>query len=392
MPSPSTHWAMYGLRAARAFLPGRYAVVHGFYGMGNVGDEAILDATVGSIRAHTTLEPLVFAWDPARVAARHGVRSLDPRRDVPAAYRALVQAGAFLLGGGGLIKDFGGGSESLLRWMHWIDKARRLGVPTMTWSVGVDEVTHPESARRVREVLAEVDAVTVRDEASARRLTAMGVTRDIAVTADPVVDLARRARQARRGGGRLRVVAAPRHLFAEAEAVTRPAVFEALLDAFAEALDHLQAAHGAEVTFVPFRTRDMDDDREVCRRILGRMRHRDRADILDTEDPSVDGVLRRLAGADLQIGMRLHAAVMAASLGVPSVAVAYLPKVSAFMAEVGQSTFCTEADAASGAWMIDRAETALADRDRLGDTLREQTDRLAEAYARNGTLLARLVA
>lgn len=385
-------WALRALRPVRALVPARYAVVHGFYGMGNVGDEAILAATLRTVREHTTLEPLVFGWDPEEVTATHGVRSLDPSRDRPGAVRALVQAGAFLLGGGGLIKDYGGSPASLMRWMRWIDAARRLGVPTMTWSIGVDHVVHPESVARVRRVLGAIDAVTVRDEESAWRLASLGLTRDVEVTADPVVALARQARRPRGEHARPHVVCAPRVLFTGASEVARPEAFEALLDAFVEVLDHLRRTHDAEVTLLSLRTRDGDDDREVCRRIRDRMAHADGAVIVDAEDPTIDDVMDRLSRADLQIGMRLHATIMAASMGIPCVAVAYLPKVTGFMAEVGQEAFCAEVDAATGAWMIDRAEAALANRDRLGDALAEQTDRLAAAYARNGARLARLVA
>lgn len=391
MTLPSS-WLYRGLRAVRYLGRPRHVVVHGFYGMGNVGDEAILAATLQAIREHTPYEPVVFAWQPGQVRADFGVSSLDPRRSPRAATRVLLRADAFLLGGGGLIKDFGGDSTSLFRWMRWLDVAHRLGVGTMTWSVGVDRLVHPASERRVCEVLGRVDAVTVRDEASAERLRAVGVTRDIAVTADPVVSLARSWRSRRAPGDGPRVTVCPRALLTESDRVTEPERAGRLLDAFAQALDHLQEVHGAHVTGLALRTRDGDDDREACREIAARMRGGDRMEIVETDDPTTDAVLAHLCRTDLQIGMRLHATIMATSLGIPSIAVAYLPKVRGFLASIGQEAFCTDPEAVTGAWMVDRAEAALAERDRLGDVLERQTDRLARAYDENGTLLATLVA
>ena len=83
---------------------------------------------------------------------------------------------------------------------------------------------------------------------------------------------------------------------------------------------------------------------------------------------------------------------MATSLGVPSVAVAYLPKVRGFMEALGQGAFCADIEAATGAWMTESIDAAIASRDRLGASLRAETDRMARAYAVNDEILTRLVA
>ncbi len=48
-------------------------------------------------------------------------------------------------------------------------------------------------------------------------------------------------------------------------------------------------------------------------------------------------LLSIIAGCDMMVGMRLHALILAAAAGVPSVALAYDPKVTAFMQASGQS-------------------------------------------------------
>jgi polysaccharide pyruvyl transferase WcaK-like protein len=50
--------------------------------------------------------------------------------------------------------------------------------------------------------------------------------------------------------------------------------------------------------------------------------------------PEMTGIA---ASAGLVIGMRLHALILAAANGVPSVALAYDPKIAAFMVQTGQS-------------------------------------------------------
>lgn len=50
----------------------------------------------------------------------------------------------------------------------------------------------------------------------------------------------------------------------------------------------------------------------------------------------LDALLSIIAGCDMMVGMRLHALILAAAAGVPSVALAYDPKVAAFMQASGQ--------------------------------------------------------
>jgi polysaccharide pyruvyl transferase WcaK-like protein len=58
----------------------------------------------------------------------------------------------------------------------------------------------------------------------------------------------------------------------------------------------------------------------------------------------LDATLRLLASADLVIGERLHAVVLAAAVGTPFVAVEYRPKVRDFAASVGREDVVVRTD------------------------------------------------
>jgi|SRR5690625_1506468 len=370
-------------------LPKRYVIVHGFYGAGNVGDEAILAATLDAIR-ESGAEPFVFAWKPERVRADFDVPSLNPHhaRKV-AVWYVLLQSHAYLLGGGGLIKDFGGSPRSLGRWIDLLDAARRLGVRTMTWSVGVENLFYPESRARVREVLEHVDVVTVRDVCSAERLCEVGVKRNVIVTADPVPFLARTWRSRRHINRGLRIAVCVREWYSSKRELEDPEAFGRCLDALAEALDHVLEHHGASVTFVPFRTVEGDDDREVGRAVMQRMRNM--ATLIETADPSVDETLYQVAEADLVIAMRLHAAVMASSMGIPTLALAYMPKVRDYMSEIQQERFCLSMDEVTADRLITQVELLIAESEALSVDLMQRTDELADAFVQNGRLLQGLI-
>lgn len=373
-------------------MPRRYVVLHGFYGMGNIGDEAILAASLEALRRTTTLEPYVFAWNAEAVRAAFGVRALVPHRvRVARVLHVLLQSQALLLGGGGILRDYGDGPASLLRWLRPMALAQGLGVPTMTWSVGVEAVRYEASHAALRTVLGCADVVTVRDTDSARRLAALGIDRPVHVTADPVPALARAARALRRPhDGPPNLVVALRHWYVTRSQTEDPTVFERMLDAVAAACDALHERRGCAITFVPLRTRDgHDDDRRVAAEVARRMRAPVRR--IEDPDPSVEATLRHLAEADVVLAMRLHAVVMATSLGIPTVAIAYAPKVEGYMADLGCAEACAPPQAITADWLIGRIEGALDQRDRLAVDLRARTDRMAEAFDANERLLATLL-
>lgn len=394
MPYPDLRAA--SLRRLRPVVPQRYVVIHGFYGMGNVGDEAILAATLEEIRRVTELEPFVFAWNPERVREEFGVPSLDPNR---AGWFetacVLLQARAYLLGGGGLLKDYGGSPASLERWLRWPALAHALGVRTMLWSVGVENVVYDESKELLRRVLAHVDVVTVRDPASQRRLQAIGITRPIAVTADPVPHYARSyGRPEGRGRGqghRLeRIAVCPRHWFTLENKVPDERAFERLLAAFAVALDELGERYGSEVVFVPFRTSPGDDDRAVSKAIAARMRY-GRVTVIESENPTVQDTLDTIASADLVMAMRLHGAVMATAMGIPTVAVAYMPKVADYMASLGQSGFCADVEEVTSDWLTARVDEVVPHYAELTTQLHSASAALSDRSIQNRRLLADLL-
>ena len=90
------------------------------------------------------------------------------------------------------------------------------------------------------------------------------------------------------------------------------------------------------------------------------------------------------------ISMRLHGLVFAAGQGVPLVGIIYDPKVSGFLAYMGQE-LCEDLDRLTGDGLRDMLERALALR---GDraSLRAAVDRLRRLEANNSAVLRRLLA
>ena len=83
-------------------------VISGYFGFGNAGDEAILEAMLVDLRAaRPDVHPVVLSGDPLTTAARFDVEAV-PRLCLGAVRRALRDAALFISGGGSLLQDVTG--------------------------------------------------------------------------------------------------------------------------------------------------------------------------------------------------------------------------------------------------------------------------------------------
>ncbi len=109
--------------------------------------------------------------------------------------------------------------------------------------------------------------------------------------------------------------------------------YEATLTDF---VDWLIEERNAQVVFVPQVTHALagDDDRVVAARIVGRLRQSDAALLLTAE--LRPGEVKGLCGEmKYFVGTRMHSNIFALSMGVPALAIGYLPKTEGLMEQLG---------------------------------------------------------
>src|SRR5690554_3525748 len=143
-------------------------LVSGYYGFGNLGDEALLSGLLGGLRAqgHTTG---VLSGDPKDTEQQHGVEAAHRVRGLAL---ALARADALVSGGGGLLQD-STSRRSLNYYLNVIRLARRTGKRVVVYgqSLGpLSEAGRGAVARTLRGV-----PLAVRDEASVRLATTLGL-------------------------------------------------------------------------------------------------------------------------------------------------------------------------------------------------------------------------
>jgi polysaccharide pyruvyl transferase WcaK-like protein len=333
----------------------RVLIFGGWFGSGNLGDDAILIGLRNLLsEAIPGVEIAALSTDvehTKRVCGVEAFKLRSPRellapRPKPKIwdYQKIFRwADACILSGGTSIYDY----DHLSRIIHF-SFPRMHGKELVCFGIGVKPVRSWVGRRSVRSLLKRVAAVSTRDRRSKSELEAIGVEKEIRVTGDSSLFLTPRSPDAKRLGamGLMRdgplVAICPRALSPDHRAhYHAPLSIEAISEirrTLALTADHLFRS-GHRVVFIPFHEASPDDDTAEIAVIRGLMR-----------EPSLvfEGVIppETLTGllgqVELVVGLRLHSLILAAAMGVPSVSVNYDPKIAGFMEYVGMKGFLSE--------------------------------------------------
>jgi polysaccharide pyruvyl transferase WcaK-like protein len=323
-------------------------VLHGGYGKRNLGDDAILHVLLCQLKAAIPeAQVVVLCHGPERVQRAHGVTAYH--FTAPKAWRAICQAHLYIIGGGGIINRINAYS-GYRRW-RWLDPkgkflflaarlAKACGAKVCFHVIGATSVPDPLVGWLARWAMGAADAITVRDPASRQVLQALGVRQEIAVHPDPAVSLkaapAPRAREILRAEG----------LDPDKRLVglnLRPVIESDIDDAetaaaIAQVIDTLAVSAELQVCFLPFGrhpSKVAENDEHLGAMVGERLREATRYHVLRYA-PTPPEMKAILAQMDFCILERLHATILAASVGTPFVAISYDAKVSQFLAAIGE--------------------------------------------------------
>ncbi|MGL5034292.1 MAG: polysaccharide pyruvyl transferase CsaB, partial [Microcystaceae cyanobacterium] len=156
------------------------AVICGYYGQGNGGDEALLVSLLQILPSE--IEAIVLSANPQQTQQSYAVQSC-PNRSWSQVFTVLRQSDIFIWGGGSLMQDVTS-LNSALYYGGLMAIAQLLGLKTIALAQGIGPLNHPLTRWLTRTVLSRCDGITVRDEASLALLTNWGIGATLAP--DPV--------------------------------------------------------------------------------------------------------------------------------------------------------------------------------------------------------------
>lgn len=288
------------------------AVLCGYYGYGNGGDEALLATLLQFLPNHVT--PVVLSGSPADTQTLHGVSACD-RNDFLAVFNLLRSSQAFIWGGGSLIQD---STSALSPWYYCglMLTARLLGLTTIAWAQGIGPLRRRQTQWIAKQAFGHCTAISVRDPGS---LDWVKRWRRTAIAApDPVWALEASPITVLDGLPTPRVAVVLR---------SHPLLTPERLYTISQALEMLHAHTQAHVVLVPFQKSQDLAIAQTLQAQLPNISH-----IVQLTDPrQLKGVFQ---GVEMAIAMRLHGLMMAAAEGCRCFGISYDPKVQRLMEDL----------------------------------------------------------
>lgn len=350
--------------------------ISGYYGFRNAGDEAVLAGLVKALRTQEGGRDLfidVLSIDPDETRASHGLPASHRYKTGPL-LRSIARADLLISGGGSLLQDVTS-AHGIFYYAAVVRIAQILGKKTMFAAQGIGPLIRPRSRRLVAGIANRLNAITVRDPESLALLKEIGVRRPpMEVTADPAL-----------------LLAEPRP-----KATARPRVTISLRpwasandDLIARLAGTCHALGSIDVATLAMQPQADDAPLESFRAGWGKIADRPAIVAAADEKDRLSAIVQALTDSDLVIAMRLHALILAAGAGVPSVALAYDPKVTSFMKCAGQEDAALSLESADKIAHV--IHQTYHDRRSRAEALRSLLPTLRAAALRNGEVAMSLL-
>ncbi len=290
-------------------------LISGYYGYGNLGDEALLSGIITGLKKYGH-EVTVLSGNPEYTKKLHNVHAVSRYKGLPV---ALLHHGAVISGGGGLLQDKTS-SRSLQYYLGVLSLAKLFGKKAIVYGQSVGPLS--ESGKKAVASTLKGALVAVRDELSQKLLAELGVKAEL--VADGALLLGR-GEEGKRGRGDVSSFSSSSSflLFPRAG---YPTITSALTN-LAQAL----MAQGHTVAGVSVQPNEDRHDLETIRAAVPGF------SVLKAQSPQQ--LLTIISQSSYVISGRLHGLILAAVAGVNFCGLVYDPKVAAFLSESGAAAF-----------------------------------------------------
>lgn len=365
-------------------------IILGWYGAGNVGDEAILQSMLSFFQLQNDIEIDIVSFNPAKTArmvkkfscvkniVRIGSKFNFLKSDFRGIWRALKSAQAVIIGGGGLFQDIYN-FNFIPFFSIIVIIAAYLRKRIIWYAVGIGPFKRRIARWLCRLAANRAHYISVRDPLSQKRLLELNVQQKICIAPDPVFLLKPAT-----------PLKAQSILASEGLDISRyPKIGICLQRLFdwgkqsegilADIMDQWVRDKEAEIIFIPFgrypdswlSSKAADVDLTIAEKMALSLKSKS---IILSREYTPDEIMAIIGEMDIIISMRLHGIIMSLAMGIPSIALTYRKesKLSSLLTQSGfeENVFFVE----------DLSKNELTERvDFLLDNYREQKEAIQHA-------------
>jgi polysaccharide pyruvyl transferase CsaB len=328
-------------------------IIFGWYGAGNLGDEAILQSMLSIFESQKNIEVNIVSFNPAKTAKmtkeftvvnniiKIGAKFNFIKSDFRGLWMSLKSAQTVIIGGGGLFQDIY--NFNFIPFFSLIVIIAAFLRKTILWyAVGIGPFK-----RRIARWLCKLAAkrtkyISVRDSLSQKRLVELPVQKKIEIAPDPVFLLKPAA-------------ALKAQTLLESEGLdlnNYPKIGICLQRLFdwgrqsehilADVIGQWVKSKKAEIIFIPFgrypdswiNPKAADVDITIAEKIAQIIKAQS---IILSKDYTPDEIMAIIGKMDIIISMRLHGLIMSLAMGIPSIALSYQKetKLSSLLTQSG---------------------------------------------------------
>jgi polysaccharide pyruvyl transferase CsaB len=293
---------------------GSHLLLAGYFGCGNLGDDAILMGLTNALQSDD-VELTLLSGSPEATFRNYGIPSVG-RKDLRRVEEAIARCDVLVFPGGSVFQD-STSVRSPAYYGQLVQRAKKQRKRVVFLAQGVGPLKSFLGKRIAAGAFNAADAIVVRDPGSASSLRELGVRVSPRIGADLAFLMPRsRGEPAEdfRVGGMKAVGIAPRPLGTKTKAIEK---------LFAGLARKLFSANFIPVLIAMDRIEDAPVIHAINKIQGGKI-----PNVLGLEIPL--HIQQRMSRMDSVIAMRLHAGILAANVDVPPFMVSYDPKVTAF--------------------------------------------------------------
>lgn len=340
-------------------------LIGGYYGAGNAGDEAILEAIVTGLRTQTSdLNFTVTSWNPEKTSAELNVAAFH-WKDINALVKAAENADLIILGGGGIFHDLWGiDPELYLRKGAWDISAfgslpllaELLEIPCMICGVGIGPLKSQTAQEHTRLAFERCQVATLRDEESLKVLAQTGLdmnspSREIHILPDLVFSLREDDADRQQADEILHALNLPKgtkilglSLLYWDIGIQPDEWMARVAEGIKAFLLREPSVHLLGIPFQVLEATPFTNDALIIKQVVSMINLPER--IHTIEHALSPRLAQALIGrCSMLFGMRLHSLIMGFNNSVPSVAFSRASKVNTVMHLFGFDAYCLPLDA-----------------------------------------------